>query len=76
MNSVETAVDLIWSGSKLGEGCEIWVPGRGRISGSGRISTKSILNLGGNLGLGSGSEVTPRRIGFEVEDRRNLAESQ
>ena len=58
------------------EGCQFWAPLRGGNLGLGRISSKSILNLGGNLGLGSGSEVTPRRIGFEVEDRRNLAESQ
>ena len=41
------------------EGCQIWAPLRGGNLGLGRISSKSILNLGGNLG-------SPRRRGCHL----------
>ena len=41
------------------EGCQIWAPLRGGNLGLGRISSKSILNLGGNLG-------SPRRPGCHL----------
>ena len=41
------------------EGCQFWAPLRGGNLGLGRISSKSILNLGGNLG-------SPRRRGCHL----------
>ena len=54
------------------EGCQIWAPLRGGNLGLGRISSKSILNLGGNLG----SIWCPLSVDFfELASKKVLLES-